>query len=157
MLRIIKGDIFDAKEKYLVHQCNCQSKKSSGIAREVFTKYPYSNIYENRNIPDKVGSICIKGNGIDRRYVINLFGQNYPGKPSFSPFSLDSFNSREEHFKKGLFEISKLNYLESICFPWKIGCGAAGGNWETYLEILINFADYVNKLQQVDIIIYKKD
>ena len=37
-----------------------------------------------------------------------------------------------------------LENLESIGFPYKIGCGAAGGNWNIYFNLLKMFANKVD-------------
>lgn len=156
MLKIVKGNIFESKDKYLVHQCNCVTNRAAHLALDVFTRYPYSDIYSYRATNDTPGKIIIKGNGIDQRFVVALLGQKYPGKSKYPDSAEDGLNSREEYFHLGLIALSKISNLESIAFPWKIGCGAAGGNWENYLSMLINFADYVYNFG-TQVTIYKKD
>ena len=52
---------------------------------------------------------------------------------------IDDYNRREIWFNSRLKEIDRL-VPESIAFPYGIGCGLAGGNWENYYNMLINFA-----------------
>ncbi|EAX95260.1 hypothetical protein TVAG_149800 [Trichomonas vaginalis G3] len=149
MLSIVEEDITEAKEKYIVHQCNCITKYAKGLAKQIFDKFPYSNVYKNRerysaNIP---GAIIVCGNGTDQRYVINLIGQFSAGKPTKS----DTIENREGYFQSCLSEIAKIDNLESIAFPYRIGCGLAGGNWESYEKMLRNFAEEV----KVPVVLYK--
>jgi hypothetical protein len=46
-----------------------------------------------------------------------------------------------------LLRVAQIPNLESVAFPWKIGCGAAGGIWEHYLVTLTNFANYIEDSQ----------
>ena len=71
MIEIITGDLLEAKEKYIAHQCNCLTQNSAGTAKAIFDKFPYANTYERRikdengettNI-DKPGTIIVLGDG----------------------------------------------------------------------------------------------
>jgi hypothetical protein len=157
MINIVTGSIFDAKEKYLCHQCNCITKKAAHLSKDVFEKYPYADIYTGRVDPNKPGTIEVRGNGQDQRYVINLLGQYYPGIPKFPTSKLDGTLARENYFYQCLLRIAKLPQLESLAFPWKIGCGAAGGTWEHYLGKLTNFANYVETTQGAKVSIYRRE
>lgn len=157
MIEIITGDIFDAKEKYLCHQCNCVTNRAAHLAKDVFTKYSYADIYTGRTSPNKPGTIEIKGNGQDQRYVINCLGQYYPGKPKYPNSTLDGVVIREKYFYRCLLRIAQIPNLESVAFPWRIGCGAAGGTWEHYLGNITNFANYVEEMQGAKVIIYRRE
>lgn len=37
-----------ARETYICHQCNCVTTKSSGIAKNLFDRFPYADIYQRR-------------------------------------------------------------------------------------------------------------
>jgi len=155
MLDIVTGSIFDSKEKYLCHQCNCVTNRSAHLAQTVFHHYPYADVYSTRKDPDHPGSIIVKGNGDDQRYVIALFGQYYPGTPKYPLSSLDGIKTREKYFHKALMAVSKIPDLNSVAFPWRVGCGAAGGNWEYYLGTITNFAKYIYETQGARVIIYR--
>lgn len=135
----LEGDLFTSKETYLCHQCNCVSSRSAHLSSAVFKKYPYADVYtgRTRSNPDTPGTIKIRGNGADQRYVINLFGQMWPGKK----YPNDQKDGREARAK---FFNSCLNHMADLpgtfAFPWRIGCGAAGGDWDRYLRMLENFS-----------------
>ena len=90
MLKIIKGNLFYSKAKYICHQCNCVTDKSAHLAKSMFQKFPWSDIYSSRkNFVDRPlpgeepGNIVIRGNGKDKRYVIAMLSQFYPSFPKF--------------------------------------------------------------------------
>jgi O-acetyl-ADP-ribose deacetylase (regulator of RNase III) len=159
MIEIIAGDLLDAKEQYIAHQCNCVSQGASGVAAAIFNKFPYADCYSNRTQPDKAGIIKIFGNGQDQRYVINMFAQVLPGKYRHTQFCAkrDSMIDRFDAFEMCLFHISQIEGLENVAFPFRIGCGLAGGNWEgTYLPMLTRFADEM-KEKNVRVVIYQRE
>jgi len=156
MIQIIEDSIFNSKEKYLCHQCNCITQRASHLSKDVFTHYPYSNVYEGRTNIDTPGSIVVCGNGKDQRYIINMFGQYYPGKPKYPMSKIDGTKAREKYFHQCLMAIAKIDNLESLAFPFGIGCGAAGGNWEYYFGTLKNFEKYVNEKQGAKVYIYRR-
>jgi O-acetyl-ADP-ribose deacetylase (regulator of RNase III) len=160
MIEIVTGDIFDAKEKYLLHQCNCITNKAAHLSKDVFNKYPWADIYARRyaeGIKDTPGQIMIRGNGTDQRYVINCLGQYYPGKPKYPTSALDGTKVREKYFHECLLRVAKIPDLESVAIPWRIGCGAAGGDWDHYLGTITNFAQYVKATHNAKVIIYQRE
>jgi len=156
MIEIITGDLLLAKEQYICHQTNCISKGAAGIAQAIFDKYPYSDVYSNRMEPDVPGTIKIVGNGQDQRYIVNIFAQYYPGSPQYPLSNKDGTRVREKYFYQCLLRIAKLSDLKSVAFPWKIGCGIGGGNWEVYLGNLTNFANFVEK-KGVRVCVYRRE
>ncbi|HEY5268430.1 MAG TPA: hypothetical protein VII94_04835 [Candidatus Saccharimonadales bacterium] len=146
MIEIITGDLLEAKEKYICHQTNCISTtKAAGIALDIFNKYPYANCYADRTETSKPGTLDIRGDGKDTRYIINLHGQVYPGGIRYPLSSLDGQAARRKYFYNGLLRVAKIEGLESIAFPWRMGAGLAGGDFEYYLGTVRNFADYVEE------------
>ena len=95
--------------------------------------------------------IVIKGNGIDQRYVINMIGQWFPGRVKYPNSSKDGYIARQKYFKNCLKEIMKIKDLESIAFPYNIGCGVAGGDWEIYEKLIDLFSKHVD----ADVFLYK--
>jgi len=128
----IQGDLFDSKEQYIVHQCNCKSTgDAAGLAASIFEKYPEANVYLNRQTPSDPGTIEVWGK------VIALYGQKYPGRASQG---YDTAMNREAWFINGLQRISEIPDIRSIAFPFNIGCGLAGGNWKEYKTMISDFA-----------------
>lgn len=145
MADIVKGDLFTHSAKYICHQCNCITQRSKHLAYDMFTKFPWANIYKERSDGhfDRAGTIIIRGNGTDQRYVVNMLAQFCPGK---SKRGNDTQLHRLSWFQRCLDELIKvndINNLESIAFPYMIGCGSAGGDWNKYKEKIDTFANTV--------------
>ena len=153
MLTIYNGDLLDSDAQYIAHQANCISKGAAGVARAIYNKYPYSDVYYRRTSPSSMGEIEICGNDDDERFIINMFAQYYPGE---SHYVEDMPDHRVVAFKSCLNKISEIK-MDSIAFPYLIGCGLGGGNWNTYLEILINFAERVYIKNSTSVYLLKKD
>jgi O-acetyl-ADP-ribose deacetylase (regulator of RNase III) len=142
-MHIIEGNLLEAEERFIAHQCNCISIGSAGLAKSLFRKFPYANVYCTRKKrgEDKMGTITVCGNGSGKRYVINMFAQYNPGGPDKGR---DSPKGREFYFALCLRQIVSYNAITpivSIAFPFKIGCGLAGGSWNNYFKMLNDFSD----------------
>lgn len=136
----IQGNLVDFDQaKYIAHQCNCVTNKSAGLAKSVFSRFPYADIYSGRTAHGKPGTIIVKGNGKNNRFIINMLGQFYPGPSRYSNNNKDGYQARQAYFTQCLLEVAKIPQLESIAFPYKIGCGMAGDDWDFYLNRLIQF------------------
>lgn len=77
-MKIINGDLLDAKEEFILHQCNCKTKYAKGLSKTMFSRYPSADVYtiKYKRVPGKIFTVTENG-----KTIINLFGQNYPGKP----------------------------------------------------------------------------
>jgi O-acetyl-ADP-ribose deacetylase (regulator of RNase III) len=141
-MKIIAGDLLDADADYIVQQCNCLSTKPHGLSETIAKKWPEADPYSVRRklngrnmavISDRAvaGTILVLGK------VICAFGQVAMGKPGRfdSVGRPDSAADRLNYFKACLGQIALLK-PKSIAFPYKIGCGLAGGDWPTYEAVL---------------------
>lgn len=152
-LKIIDGNLLDATEDYICHQCNCVTSNAEFLAADVFKKYPYADSYKKRvskELFHSPGTIEIFGNGKDQRFVVNFYAQYYPSIPAY--FN-DTSQSRLEWFRKCLELLSKIPNIQNqtIAFPFKIGCGHAGGYWGNYIKLIGEFATK----NQINVTIYK--
>lgn len=170
MLHLVKGDLFESKERYIVHQVNAVTTRAAHLAYYMFKRFPYSDVYSPRALrdgdkkhaenllkhpdevsfdEDKPGDIIIRGNGKDQRFVIALLGQYFPGPVRYPDSKKDGFKARQKYFHQGLWKIAQIPSLESVAFPQGIGCGAAGMSWDIYYKILQNFAEYLDGKAEV--------
>ena len=152
--------MLDSKEEYIIHQTNCIS---INLSASIFSKYPYANCYScrrpmgkrNHAILDDIatpGTIDIKGDGLEERKVINLFGQYGMGKPnSYNQSKPDSSELRFTWFCEGMEAVRRLN-PKSIAMPWKIGCGLGGGSWKEYYNFIKSWA---NSNSDIEVVLYK--
>lgn len=138
---IVKGDLLESNCKYIAHSCNCITRNAAGLAKKIFLKYPYSDCYSNRFTYKSVrGSIDIRGDGLKLRYVINMFVQWFPGGHRIG----DTKECRLRYFEECLNKISKIKDIESIGFPYGIGCGLGQGKWADYYSKIEDFANKID-------------
>ena len=123
-----QGDLLEATEEYIAHQCNTKSKRGGGLSADMFKKYPEANDYKRRTY-GKLGTIKVHRISNENRVVVNMFAQKNPGIKNKIQENMNAFVNC-------LQEIRALNITE-IAFPFNIGCGIAGGSWPKYKKMLI--------------------
>eukprot|EP00438_Fugacium_kawagutii_P006264 Skav222651 [mRNA] locus=scaffold997:205789:207644:- [translate_table: standard] len=175
----VAGDLLEAPEQYIVQQSNCATTYPAGLAAAIAEKFPHADVYKpearkrrGTERGDCPGTIAVMGGPCateeqEKRGVINVFGQFCPGKPNKRTRGrvnykgieagidvVDDEQQRLEWFKAALQQIAELPDLESVAFPYQIGCGLAGGDWKQYQAALNDFAQQV-KDQHVQVKLYK--
>lgn len=135
MLKIVRGDLFDAKEKYLIHQVNCQGLMGAGVALQVARRFPhvkqaYVNGCKMRNAKDLLGCIQIVAcdpNDTKKQgqCIINLFGQDKIGRGKMTDY---------DALRKAFFKINQLK--QDVAIPYLLGCDLAGGDWNIVSRII---------------------
>ena len=140
--KLIHGDIFDIKTDYLVQQTNIISGSNvGGIAETIKKKFNiWGGVSGDYFLPGSVEIVKTKDPLI--KNIVNLYGQKKPGRESVG----DTVEMREEWFRQGLCELEILLAKDAkITFPYKIGCGLAGGDWEdVYLPMLNEFSQVMD-------------
>ena len=145
-----KGNLLESDCDYICHQVNCQGKMNSGIAKQIREKWPvvYKNYMEKYNILNGVsaallGDIQIVGLW-DNYYatdfhqsVINMFSQEHYGYDKRRYTSYDAFWNCLNLIKRYIPTDKKIG------FPYNIGCGLGGANWNVILTMIDTvLADY---------------
>ena len=133
MIEIIQGNLLDSDCNVICHQCNCVGKMGAGIALEIRKRFPkaYEAFMDDyRTGKNILGNI---GYTIDSKMVINMYSQNdiYPRGIRHTDY--DAFRQCCEKIK---FVLSKVQDKVRIGFPYGIGCGLAGGDWNIVSQIL---------------------
>ena len=164
-LSVKKGDLLSSTEQFIAHQCNCTTSNSAGLSTLIATKFRYADPYSRRRPDPSRRNRCLRDDeslpgtiqvwrpekGDKGPIVVGMYAQYEPGKPSRS--GDDSQGMREKYFKRCLRLIGdKIEGLESIAFPWQIGCGLAGGDWKVYEGMIKEFAESHPDLK---VVIYK--
>jgi hypothetical protein len=173
-LEHVKGDLLDDKHgaDLIVHQVNCLTVREHGLSQSVFEKFPRANCYKSRTAiserncateetRDTPGTVTI----VDNK-VINMFGQYAPGPvgrwsqkyPTYDN-RIETQQLRKEWFLACLDDlVAKLRGRKvTIAFPYKIGCGLAGGSWADYSAMLDEFQKKHSETIKVIIVIRECD
>lgn len=163
MVVIKSGDVLASGADLIAHQCNCRSVGAKGLARKIFRKFPKANDYKDRVVCfpqfSTPGLISVRGR------IVNMFAQVWPGKASgrvtrvYGKEYADTQDARHDYFAQALASLAEIinkkakkdEHKTIVAFPYGIGCGLAGGNWEAYRGLIDDFAEIVRDTARVEI------
>ena len=149
-----KGNLLESDCDYICQQVNCQGKMNSGIAKQIREKWPvvYQNYMAKCNFSHPsgyirpellLGDIQIVGLWEDyyetdfHQSVINMFAQQHYGYDGRRYTSYDAFWNCLNLIKQSVTTDKKIG------FPYNIGCGLGGANWNVILTMIDTvLADY---------------
>ena len=166
-LNEITGDLLEIDTDYIMQQCNCVTVHAHGLSKAIGDKFPECRIYQKRrSLVDRncaieedraePGTFSITGR------CINLFAQYRPGKPGV-PYLKKAYPGKYEDaaadrmrwFTEALERVGKhfpSDVPVTIAVPHQIGCGLAGGDWQSYKALLTAF---VTKNEHITLTIVK--
>lgn len=136
MIKVIDGNLLDAKTDIIAHQTNCLGIMGGGVALAIRQKYP--KVYEQYH------EVCAERQGwlwlgkcqvvptesnTEPHFVANLFGQGGIGKGATDYEALRGA-------MLSLLDFMYHNGYSSVAMPYLIGCGLAGGDWNTVYSII---------------------
>ena len=67
------------------------------------------------------------------------FGKGRAGNQRILSPHRDTPREREQWFQHCLDELGTCDFYQNFAFPYKIGCGLAGGNWDHYFSMIHDF------------------
>lgn len=133
-MEIKKGDLLKSDVPAIIHQCNCFHTMGGGIAFQLAMQYP--DVYKadketGYGDKDKMGHFSFAEIRSEHlKYVINLYSQYDFG------FGLHTdYDALEKGLNEAMVFLKK-HGVNRVGLPYLIGCGLAGGNEKTVLEIL---------------------
>ncbi len=147
-ITLVSADILTSKEQFIVQQNCCTAVRAHGLSSVIAGAFPGCDPYASRrqlkgnwavaeDRPEP-GSLLVLEREEGDPSIICAFAQYYHGKPfAYSgkdPLVLgvaDGYADRFGYFKSCLGLIAELK-PRSVAFPYKIGCGLAGGSWNLY-------------------------
>lgn len=134
MIKTVNGDVLNSK--VIVHQANCITVGfGRGLAKDLFSKYPFSNVYIDRKEPSKLGTIDVRSE--NDKTVIACYAQYDIDKTE-----IEFGKKRVDWFRDCLRLVAKYckeHSIKEIGMPHGIGCGLAGGNWYDYYKEIKSF------------------
>lgn len=166
-MEVVRGDLLASDCTVLVQQLNCLTTRAHGLSRDIANRFPYADVYARRT-PMRAGvnlakagerprpgglEVALPSKGDTRPIVVGILGQwscSTPGR-YYANVRVPDASGPETHvmracwFRQGLEAL--LLWLQarpepelSVGFPYRIGCGKAGGNWTEYEAMLQRFA-----------------
>ncbi len=125
---IENSSLLDVEEGIICHQVNCIGVMGAGVALQIRQKWPNAyNDYKDecsqftqdpKKLLGHVQDILVKDNLV----VANCYGQVFPGHGVMT-----DYNAWDIMLDK-LRDLS-IFYSLDLHFPWMVGCGLAGGDW----------------------------
>lgn len=137
--------VTDSKYEIFCHQVNCQGVMGAGLAKQIRNRYP--SVYEDYMRAIKSGYLLL-GTKIctltaDKRICVSMFAQeDYGTNKCYTDYSafqiiLDGLADELQTLEEGR------NTHINIAFPYKIGCGLAGGNWNIVRRMIEKFSERI--------------
>lgn len=128
-MEIINKDILEVNNGLICHQVNCKGVMEAGLALQIKNKWAvvykdYKIHCDNYKHDQRLllGSLLMTDIN-DNTMIVNLFSQYDYGRQKRI---YTDYNA----FERCLYFLSQ-NKGTNIYFPYKIGCGLAGGDWKT--------------------------
>ena len=134
------GNLLDSTADIICHQCNCQGKMNSGVAKAIreqwpFVYYQYMQWYNRGKV--KLGEIQVVGTG-EGHMVANLFAQDHYGYDGKQYTSYEALQSCLNKLRDFCIEQKAI----SIAFPWHMSCDRGGADWSVVSKMIEDtFAD----------------
>jgi len=133
-----RGDLLESTADIIGHQTNCSGAFGGGVAGQIREKWP--RVYEqyklayatSKAILGSVQIVKTNPNENNNRIVANLFGQEKFGNDGNKYTSYDGLDMSLRKLCKWMIN----NGATSVAFPYKLGCGLGGGEWDIVLAII---------------------
>lgn len=152
-IKQITGNVLDSDAPIIAHQVNCQGVMGAGVAKCVREKYPdimntysrWCKEYKPQILLGMVLDYCTDHNQI----IANCFAQHKTGNGRQTDY--EAFYVCLENLRKA---IDYYGFERRIAFPYKIGCGLGGGDWDIIFAMIKSVfgkdGDYTIELWSID-------
>lgn len=149
-VRYKSGDLAKDPTLVKVHQVNCQGVMGSGVAKSIRAEYPkvykaYKRLCETKDTSELLGNAQFVDVGFNT-VVVNLFGQlNYGRNGLYTDYK--ALKRALKEIKYVLTYVSDYIFYDEMAFPYMIGCGLGGGNWNIVQSLILNeFQDWSGEI-----------
>ena len=149
---ILEGNLLDTPFEIIAHQVNCMGVMNGGIAKQIREKYPVVYTEYKRNLQPPGSSEYMFGRSqiifCARHTIFNIFGQFKYGTDR----QYTDYNAVKSAFEDALDTYRGDNdHQITIAIPHGFGCGLAGGDWDT----MVNILETLEKQENVVFVAYK--
>jgi hypothetical protein len=129
-MRITYNNILNNKEGVIIHQINTKHAMGAGLALQIRNMYPKHYADYMRN-PLYLGNLIVTT--INSNFcIVGFIAQDSYGRNG----TYTDYNAFEQCLKTLQMRLNTANYNPNIYFPYKIGCGLAGGNWDIISSLI---------------------
>lgn len=147
MIKIIEGNIVNAKTDFIIHQVNCQGVMGSGVAKALrdydegiykhYRKFCEFCKFEPEELLGTCDAYLLKDRG---QIVLSLFAQNNYGYDGKQYTDVKAFREGLNFIRQQIpvywFDADNRPHKTTIALPYKIGCGRGGADWEVVYKII---------------------
>lgn len=145
---ILKGDLLSVTEGVIAHGVNCRGAFGSGVAGAISRQFPWvREAYFNKwraegwklgdvQVVRNDGTKVVKKSTMEK--ILKLSGLTFANCATQYDFGTDKINIDYSALELCINKV--LHFCHMNNFPLsipKIGCGLAGGKWETVQEIIV--------------------
>lgn len=133
MVKLVNGDLLDAKETYIAHQVNCYGMMGKGVALQIKNRYPdifrrYQDYCNEHKVKNLIGRLLLIPTD-DGKVICNLFGQER--------FGYGKQYTDIAALSKAMNSLAKIVPTnEPIAMPYMIGCGNGGADWNIVHQLI---------------------
>lgn len=138
-IQIKSGDLLNTTAKLIAHQVNCRGVMGAGVAKAIKLHYPYAYyaykelcVISDYDATKLLGTVSFTPVDSGDKIIANMFGQDGFGTDRVQT----SYPALDSCFDV-LLRYASVGGFQRIAFPFKVGCGLAGGNWSEVVEMLI--------------------
>ena len=136
------GNLLDVDVEYICQQVNCQNAMGSGLALQIMTKYPivkekFHEMSSGEKPEDLLGQAQVVK--VDKHLsIVNLFGQLHYGNARINKRTYTDYDALQSALET--FYNSHQEAGITVAIPKYLGCGLAGGDWETVKNMVYHIA-----------------
>ena len=149
-MEYVKGNIVKDYYPFIVHQVNCKGVMGAGLAKQIRNEWPW--VYREymelcteyaKKGESLLGHIMISSaTGLHAKRIVGLFAQDgYGRNKRYTDYS--AFRECLKVLKKELDRYGGV--YNSIAFPYGIGCGLAGGDWNIIQDLIKDFESTIKQ------------
>lgn len=131
---VVDGDLLDVTDGLIAHQVNCKGVMGAGVAAQIARRYPAVKaeyvMYCDGALPVELLGQVLVVRATPSLLVANVFGQESPGRGLRTDYHAVAVAVRR------LVAFGERHAPGELHVPYGMGCGLAGGDWETYSAVL---------------------
>lgn len=143
MIPEVNCDILKSGAEIIAHCANCFWAQNSGVARAIRDVYPELYAEDCKTLygqTNKLGTVSIAHftknieAGLNPKFGANLYGQFTYGS-EVRKLNYEAIYTALVALKEQMYQ----HNIKSVAFPYKMGCGLAGGDWRivrTMIEVV---------------------